>query len=171
MKKLIPLLLALSAIAFYGCSGAGSKDASQEASSQESVSQETTQETVPLIPMARATADDLPPVVLEGEGYHVEIPADEEGIECTPVSEEREAELRQQGYEFIAKPIHVTRNGDNHVELKSAATVRIAIPEDYPEEWYDELVGVLITDNGPEYKIPDYDALREGYVQFHNHFP
>ena len=89
MKK-ISLLLPLIAFILYGCSGgAGSKDASQEASSQESISQEATQETVPLIPMARATADDLPPVVLEGEGYHVEIPADEEGIECTPVSEER----------------------------------------------------------------------------------
>lgn len=88
MKK-ISLLLPLIAFILYGCSGAGSKGASQEASSQESISQEATQETVPLIPMARATADDLPPVVLEGEGYHVEIPADEEGIECTPVSEER----------------------------------------------------------------------------------
>ena len=171
MKKIIPLLLALIVMILYGCSGGSSsqESASQEASTQESsqeLTEEETEEVSLLVPMARATADDLPPVVLEGEGYQLEIPADEEGIECTPVSDERVEELRQQGYEFISRPIHVSLNGDNHVELMSAATVRIAIPEDYPEEWYDELVGVLITDNGPEYKIPDYDALREGYVQF-----
>lgn len=163
MKKIIPLLLPLIAFILYGCSGGSS---SQDSSSQETASQELTQ-VGNLIP----EEDSRPPIVLKGEGYQLELPAFATDVQCEPVSEVREFDLMWQGHDLIVKPISVTRNGDNHVQLGQPATVRFAIPEDVPEDQYDELVGMLFTDHGTEYKIPDYYALREGFVQFEtSHF-
>lgn len=158
MRKVVPIFLVLIAVIFYGCSGGSS--------SQEAVSQEEAQEGK-LIP----EEDSRPPIVLKGEGYQLELPANAGDVQCEPVSEVREFDLMWQGHDLIVKPISVTRNGDNHVQLGQPATVRFAIPEDVPEDQYDELVGMLFTDHGTEYKIPDYYALREGFVQFEtSHF-
>jgi hypothetical protein len=110
--------------------------------------------------------EDLPPVVLDGKGYQLELPGNANDVECAPVSDERLAQLKKQGYNIVGTPLSVTRNGDRHVQLDGAAMVSIDIPKDYPKEKYNELVGVLITDEGPQYKIPDYYALREGVVRF-----
>lgn len=146
MQKHFPVILALIAMISSGCSKSSK-------------------------PIVHEAEDTRPAIVLEGTNYHLELPAYAEDVECTPVSDERFAELRKQGYNLIVRPINVTRNGENHVQLGQPATVRFAIPADFPKEQYNELVGVLITDNGPEYKIPDYYALRDGYVQFEtSHF-
>ena len=163
MRKVFPIFLALIAVILYGCSGGSS---SQDSSSQEAVSQEEAQ-VGKLIP----EEDSRPPIVLKGEGYQLELPAFATDVQCEPVSEVREFDLMWQGHDLIVKPISVTRNGDNHVQLGQPATVRFAIPEDVPEDQYDELVGMLFTDHGTEYKIPDYYALRDGFVQFEtSHF-
>ena len=115
--------------------------------------------------------DDRPPVVISGKDYQLEVPASAEGLECEPVGEKRLAQLKQQGYQFVGTPLSVTQNGKKHVQLDGLATITIDIPKDYPKERYDELVGVLITDDGPVYRIPDYYALREGVVKFEtSHF-
>ena len=173
MKK-ISLLLPLIAFILYGCSGgAGSKGAgAQQASSQESVSQEaSSQETTEEDSFLHEPEDERPPIVLKGTGYELALPANAGDVQCEPVSEVREFDLLWQGYDLIVRPISITRNGNNHVQLGQPATVRFAIPEDVPAEQYDELVGMLFTDKGTEYKIPDYYALREGFVQFEtSHF-
>ena len=109
---------------------------------------------------------ELPTVVLKGKGFKLEVAESDKDLEFTPVSDERIAELKRMGYNPIVTPIRVTRNGNNHVELSQCATVSFDIPKDFPKDKYDELVGVLITDEGPEYMIPDYYALREGVVKF-----
>ena len=109
---------------------------------------------------------DLPTVVLEGNGFKLEVAESDKDLEFTPVGNERLAELKRMGYNPIVTPIRVSRNGNNHVELSQCATVSFDIPKDFPKDKYDELVGVLITDEGPEYMIPDYYALREGVVKF-----
>lgn len=162
MRKI--LLFLAAGFFFFSC--ANNESSSTETSATTSEVSSAPEEETPLIPMAREEDDDRPSIVLEGEGYQLVLPAVAEDVECEPVSDEREAELRSQGYEFIARPIHVTRNGNPHVQLGRAVTVRFAIPEDFPVERYNELVGVLVNENGAEYKIPDYYALREGYVQF-----
>lgn len=111
-------------------------------------------------------SDDFPTVVLKGDGFKLEVAESDKDLEFTPVSDERIAELKRMGYNPIVTPIRVTRNGNNHVELSQCATVSFDIPKDFPKDKYDELVGVLITDEGPEYMIPDYYALREGVVKF-----
>ena len=110
--------------------------------------------------------DDLSTVILKGKGFKLEVAESDKDLEFTPVSDERIAELKRMGYNPIVTPIRVTRNGNNHVELSQCATVSFDIPKDFPKDKYDELVGVLITDEGPEYMIPDYYALREGVVKF-----
>jgi hypothetical protein len=112
-----------------------------------------------------------PSIVLSGEDYKLELPASAKEVECAPVTDERLAQLKKQGYNFIATPLSVTLNGDEHVQLDGTATVSIDIPQDYPKEKYMDLVGVLITDEGPIYRIPDYYALRDGVVKFEtSHF-
>ncbi len=110
--------------------------------------------------------DELPTVILEGDGYKLEVAESDNDLECTSVSNERIAELKRMGYHPIVTPIRVSRNGNNHVELKRWATLSFDIPADFPKDQYDELVGVIITDEGPEYKIPDYQALKQGVVKF-----
>ena len=142
MRKLHSIVWAMAALLFYGC-GHSSKPANN----------------------VRAEEDTRPPIVLQGTGYQLDLPAYAEDITCVPVSDEQEAQLKRR-YDLIAKPLLVTQNGEKHVQLGQAAIVRFAIPQDFPQERYNELVGMLITDNGAEYKIPDYFALREGFVQF-----
>lgn len=149
MKKVFPLLLALVAMVLTGCGKGSSKPVTTE----------------------WEVEDNRPPIVVGGAGYQVALPAYANDVQCEPVSDEQEAKLERQGYTFIAKPLLVTQKGNEHVQLGQAATVSFAIPADFPEERYDELVGMLITDKGAEYKIPDYYALREGVVQFQtSHF-
>lgn len=148
----------MTAVMFTACGGNGSSNAS-DASETPEVSNFIREE------------DNRPPIVMEGLGSHLELPASAENVRCELVEEERLAQLRQQGYDFIVRPLIVTKNGDTHVRLNNVATVSFQIPSKYPREIYNELVGVLITDKGPEYKIPDYYALREGLVQFEtSHF-
>lgn len=109
---------------------------------------------------------DYPKVTIEGEGYKLEVPESNGNLECAPMSDERVAELKRQGHNFITKPIMVTSNGKEHVNLDGLATVSIEIPKDFPKEEYVDLVGVLISDNKTEYCIPDYAALQEGVVKF-----
>ena len=166
MKKF--LLLFAAGFFFFSC--ANNESSSTEASSTTSEVTSAPEETEPIGKLV-PEEDNRPPIVLEGEGYQLELPAFAEDVQCEPISDEQEEELRSQGYEFVVKPLNVTRNGENHVQLGQPATVCFAIPEDYPVDKYDELVGVLITDDGPEYKIPDYYALREGYIKFQtSHF-
>ena len=168
MKK-ISLVLVLFAFILYGCSGGSSsqQSVSQESVSQESVTEETTEEDSFL----HEPEDERPPIVLKGTGYELVLPANAGDVQCEPVSEVREFDLLWQGYDLIVRPISITRNGNNHVQLGQPATVRFAIPEDVPADQYDELVGMLFTNKGTEYKIPDYYALREGFVQFEtSHF-
>ncbi len=109
---------------------------------------------------------DYPKVTIEGDGYKLEVPESNGNLECVPMSDERVAELERQGHNFITKPIMVTSNGNEHVNLDGLATVSIEIPKDFPKEEYVDLVGVLISDNKTEYCIPDYAALQEGVVKF-----
>ncbi len=104
--------------------------------------------------------------VYSGEGFKLEAGESDNDLECTLVSDERIAELKRQGYNPIVTPLSVTRKGNRHVELKQWAILSFDIPKDFPKDKYNELVGVLITDEGPEYKIPDYQALKEGVVRF-----
>ena len=99
-------------------------------------------------------------------GYKVDLPSGTSGVEIEPLSDEEVNKLKAQGYKIVGTPVNVTQDGKDHVELKEMATVSFEIPEDFPKEQYNELVAVLITDEGPEYIIPDLEALSEGYVTF-----
>ncbi len=99
-------------------------------------------------------------------GYKVDLPSGTSGVKIEPLSDEEVNKLKAQGYNIVGTPVNVTQDGKDHVELKEMATVSFKIPEDFPKEQYNELVAVLITDEGPEYIIPDLEALSEGYVTF-----
>jgi len=99
-------------------------------------------------------------------GYKVDLPSGTSGVKIEPLSDEEVTKLKAQGYKIVGTPVNVTQDGKDHVELKEMATVSFKIPEDFPKEQYNELVAVLITDEGPEYIIPDLEALSEGYVTF-----
>ena len=99
-------------------------------------------------------------------GYKVDLPSGTSGVEIEPLSDEEVNKLKAQGYKIVGTPVNVTQDGNEHVVLKEMATVSFKIPEDFPKEQYNELVAVLITDEGPEYIIPDLEALSEGYVTF-----
>ena len=99
-------------------------------------------------------------------GYKVDLPSGTSGIKIEPLSDEEVTKLKAQGYNIVGTPVNVTQDGKDHVILNEMATVSFKIPEDFPKEQYKELVAVLITDEGPEYIIPDLEALSEGYVTF-----
>ncbi len=98
--------------------------------------------------------------------YSVDLPSGTSGVKIEPLSNEEVNKLKSQGYKIVGTPVNVTQDGNDHVLLSKMATVSFKIPEDFPKEKYGELVGVLITDEGPEYIIPDLDALDKGYVKF-----
>ena len=101
-----------------------------------------------------------------GNAYSVKMPSGTTGITIEPLSDAEISKLKSKGYDIVGTPFNVTQNGSDHVVLDDLATVSFKIPKDYPKEDYDELVGVLITDEGPEYFIPDLAGLREGIVRF-----
>ena len=101
-----------------------------------------------------------------GDDYSVKMPSGTTDVIIEPVTDEELSVLKSQGHKFIARPVNVTRSGEKHVVLDNDATVSFKIPENYPKEKYNELVGVLIGEDGPEYIIPELDGLREGVVRF-----
>ena len=108
---------------------------------------------------------------LKGDGYVVELPESADDIECEFVTDEQMEELQSYDYQFISKPIMMTQDGGQHVQLDKMAKVSFDIPKDIPEEEYINLVGVLFTDDGPMYMIPDIEGIRRGVVQFEtSHF-
>jgi len=99
-------------------------------------------------------------------GVTISLPQGVTGMKYEVLSEAEVNKLKAQGHDFIGTPVKVTQEGNDHVEFDDYATVSFKIPADYPKEDYDELVGVLIGDEGTEYLFPDYAALKNGYVQF-----
>lgn len=99
-------------------------------------------------------------------GYKVDLPSGTSGVKIEPLSDEEVTKLKAQGYNIVGTPVNVTQDGKDHVVLDDDATVSFKIPENYPKEKYNELIGVLFGDEGPEYIIPDYASLKEGYVRF-----
>ena len=87
----------LIAFILYGCSGAGSKDASQESTEEASFMHEE--------------EDERPPIIMEGPDYRLTLPANATDVQCAPVTGAREYDLMWQGYDLIVTPISVTRNG------------------------------------------------------------
>ena len=152
VRKLLRLLLIVVVIVI---AGSFIQNIIKEMRLKDEKKEKTTQERV-----------DIPTKVYSGKGFKLEVAESDNDLECDLVSDERIAELKSQGYNPIVTPLRVTRNGSRHVELKRWATLSFDIPKDFPKDKYNELVGVLITDDGPEYKIPDYQALKEGVVRF-----
>ncbi|MBR3514557.1 MAG: hypothetical protein IKO12_09110 [Bacteroidaceae bacterium] len=99
-------------------------------------------------------------------GYNVDLPNGATSVTYEPLSDEEISELKLQGYDIVGTPVKVTQDGNAHVELDDYATVSFNIPSDFPKEAYKELVGVLISDDGVEYIIPEYSALKQGIVKF-----
>lgn len=107
--------------------------------------------------------DDL----LGGKDYKVELPSSAKDLVYEEVSDERLQEIQDMGLDVVGRPISVTtKDGAPHVYLDDYARVSFAIPSDIAEEDYRYLVGVLITDDGPEYVLPDFDKRAEGVVTF-----
>lgn len=108
---------------------------------------------------------------LQGEGYKVDLPEGTEKIKCKPATEKQLEELELQGYQFVTQPLCVTEKGREHVDLDQMATVSFAIPSEFPKEEYYRLMGILVTEEGPVYMVPDIDALERGFVSFEtSHF-
>lgn len=105
------------------------------------------------------------------KGYKVELPDGAKDVKCKQVTKERMEDLQAQGFDLICKPLDVTQNGDEHVQLDRMATVSFAIPKNVPKEEYRDLLGVIFTDEGPVYMIPSYAGIKEGIVTFEtSHF-
>lgn len=108
---------------------------------------------------------------LSGKDYKLELPDGAGKVECKPVTDEQLAKIESKSYQFITKPIYVTKDGEDDVILDQMATVSFSIPEDYPKENYYRLLGVVITKDGPVYMIPNPDGIDRGVVSFEtNHF-
>ncbi len=99
--------------------------------------------------------------------YKVKLPSTNSDLKVEQLTAEEQAKLKSKGYNFVGTPVNVTtKDGGNHVVLDDLATVSFDIPADFPKENYNHLVGVIITDDGPEYVIPDVFGLEEGVVRF-----
>lgn len=108
---------------------------------------------------------------LEGDGYVVELPESADDIDCEIASEGQMKELNTDTYQFISNPLLLTQDGNQHVQLDRMAKVSFDIPEDIPKEEYINLVGVLVTEDGPVYMIPEIEGIRRGVVSFEtSHF-
>lgn len=106
-----------------------------------------------------------------GKTYDVKIPENVTGIKCQLVTEEQLKKLTAQGHQFITTPIDVTAKDSETVMFDQMVTVSFTIPEDYPKENYYRLMGVIITNEGPVYMIPDPEGIEKGLVMFEtNHF-
>ena len=73
---------------------------------------------------------------LKGDGYVVELPESADDIECEFATEEQMAELQSDDYQFISKPLLLTQDGNQHVQLDRMAKVSFDIPKDIPKEEY-----------------------------------
>lgn len=98
--------------------------------------------------------------------YNVKLPNGNSDVTIEPLSDEEVDRLKAQGYDIIGTPVNVTKEGEKHVVLDEPATVSFKIPSDFPKDQYNELVGVLISDDGVEYVVPDIYGLRKGVVRF-----
>ena len=109
--------------------------------------------------------------VFHSENYDVKLPAGTEDLRCRPATDEQMEKLESLGYQFLTPPICVAAKDKEHLNLKQLATVRFAIPKDFPKEEYYKLMGVIVNSEGPVYMIPDPDALQQGVVSFEtSHF-
>ena len=108
---------------------------------------------------------------IKGKGYKIEFPESAGKVKCELASEEKMAEMNSSNYQFISRPVMVTQDGSEHVQLDQMAHVSFDIPKDIPEEEYINLMGVLITDDGPVFMIPEIEGIRKGVVSFEtSHF-
>ena len=108
---------------------------------------------------------------LSSKDFKLELPEGVDKVKCKPVTDEQLTEIESDDYQFITSPINVTKGGDDNVILDQMATVSFKIPSDYPKENYYRLMGVILTDDGPVYMIPDPDGIERGEVSFEtSHF-
>lgn len=108
---------------------------------------------------------------LRGKGYVVKLPKGAGDIECQIATPEQMEQLQPYACEFISSPLLLTQKGDQHVQLDRMAKVSFDIPKSVPKEDYIDLVGVLITDDGPIYMIPEIEGIKRGVVSFEtSHF-
>lgn len=108
---------------------------------------------------------------LRGKGYVVKLPQSADDIECQVATPEQMEQLQLYDCEFISSPLLLTQKGDEHVQLDRMAKVSFDIPKSIPKEDYIDLVGVLITDDGPIYMIPEIEGIKRGVVSFEtSHF-
>lgn len=103
--------------------------------------------------------------------FKLRLPESAGKIKCERLTERQTDELNTKEFRFLSTPYRVTQNGDDHVRFDQMAKVSFAIPKKFPKDRYINLAGVLITDEGPTYKIPDYDDLQKGILSFEtSHF-
>lgn len=108
---------------------------------------------------------------LRGKDYVVKLPKSANGIECKVATQEEMEQLQPDACQFISNPLLLTQKGDEHVQLDRMAKVSFDIPRSVPKEDYIDLVGVLITDDGPIYMIPEIEGIKRGVVSFEtSHF-
>ena len=108
---------------------------------------------------------------LRGKGYVVKLPKGASGIECKVATQEEMEQLQPDACQFISSPLLLTQKGDEHVQLDRMAKVSFNIPRSIPKEDYIDLVGMLITEDGPIYMIPDIEDIKRGVVSFEtSHF-
>ena len=100
---------------------------------------------------------------LKRKGYDIDLPRGAGKIKYKAVSEEHLAQLNDRNLQFVSQPVNVTtRKGDSHVQLEKMARVSFPIPKNIPKKERINLIGVLLTDDGPVYMIPDYMELQKG---------
>lgn len=109
---------------------------------------------------------------LKRKGYDIDLPRGAGKIKYKAVSEEHLAQLNDRNLQFVSQPVNVTtRKGDSHVQLEKMARVSFPIPKNIPKKERINLIGVLLTDDGPVYMIPDYMELQKGIATFEtSHF-
>lgn len=109
---------------------------------------------------------------LSKKGYKIDMPKGAGRIKYEKVSEEKLAELGAGNLKFVSTPVNVTNSkGDSHVQLEKMARVTFPIPKSIPKKDRLNLIGVLLSEDGPVYMVPDYMELRNGIATFEtSHF-
>lgn len=109
---------------------------------------------------------------LKKKGYDIDLPKGAGKVRIEVISEEELAQLNTANLNFVSKPVNVTtRGGDSHVQLEKMARVSFPIPKNIPKKERINLIGVLLTDDGPVYMVPDYMELKKGIATFEtSHF-
>ena len=106
-----------------------------------------------------------------GDSYKLKLPRGAKRVKTELATKEETAQMNTSHYTFISNPVHVTQKGEEHVQLDKMAKVSFPIPKNIKKKDYINLMGVLITDDGPVYMVPDYDGIRKGVVSFEtSHF-